>query len=105
MICDRCGLNHTRCHSPFEIGDSVWWDIQGACPDLPPVRGLFVGLSDYFEEKGQPAGAMLKIIPDSVLKEHVEAMPSVFSNEQITVPCANCTPIERWPSVVVGEPT
>jgi hypothetical protein len=90
------------------VGDTVWLSVT---PDLPPVRGIFTQLGCFtgpeyelaggewktVDEGGRPAEALLTLIPDSVLKEHLPYLEDYLEDEQLRVDISDCTAYERWP--------
>jgi hypothetical protein len=109
-----------RCPSPFAIGDTVWWDMGGKAPDLPPILATFIGLSGFtgpefnlendewvpVNDGGAPFEGSLLLESTSVLKEHIPYLGDFLEAEssEVVANIRDCTDVERWPTLVAEEP-
>ena len=97
------------CCSPFAIGASVFWDLGGANPDLPPILGRFqklveiVGPTYHLEGRNwvmdsspKPVRAIFCVEASSIIQEHKEIFgPTLKEPFETNICCL--TAAARWP--------
>ncbi len=100
------------CPCPLAYGDTVFWNLGGADPDLPPIKGGFLALKgfcgpDYQLVDGAwklvfepiPSRAVICIDMHSVLKEHVDIFGDdlLGTRECYEVEIGDLVLAEKWP--------
>lgn len=102
------------CCSPYEIGQKLYWNLDLADPDMPPVQVLFKELVSIeganfnlvegkWVQDGRPRAAIcaVKIDKKTVHPCHAPILDEVVERD-LEVPVENLTAIERWPVLEIA---
>lgn len=103
------------CNSPFVIGQKLYWNLDLADPDLPPLRVVFKELveiksavftllnGDWMKESdARPSMCSIVVDMAAVFPEHVEIFGEDLLKRPIDVLIENLTPEEHWPLLEVA---
>lgn len=102
------------CCSPFGIGEKLYWDMEGADPDLPPVQVVFKELLSIegaefrltdgkWEQEGSPqaVSASVVVMGKSIFPCHQKLLDGMAGKE-VEATVKSLTPVARWPVLEVA---
>lgn len=102
------------CCSPFKIGDKLFWDLDSADLDMPPLRVVFKELveieSAHFKlmdnkwiKETEPRASVAKIMVDknAVYPCHESHLGELLDRD-LEVKISSLTPVEKWPVLEIA---
>ena len=97
------------CPCPFEIGQKLYWDMDGADPDLPPLLVMFKKMAEiecaHYEfldgdwvrrTEPKPRLAVVRAVASGTFECHKELFGEALERE-LTVTFNSLTPEDHWP--------
>jgi hypothetical protein len=101
------------CNSPFFVNQALFWDLDQAAPDLPPLRVFFHELiqiesaqftlvnNDWVKEtEAEPVIATVMADPDWIFPEHFEIYGEEVLKRPFALRLSTLVAEEAWPCMV-----
>ena len=98
------------CCSPFEIGDALFWDLNGADGNMPPLRVRFQELTSIqsaefalidnkWIKTGEPIAEIVSVVicQDSIYPCHRSLFPEDLFENDLEVLVTRLTLVDLWP--------
>lgn len=103
-----------HCVSPFAIGDKLFWNLDLADPDMPPLKVVFKELveiqfaqfslhnNEWVQDGGpRPMIASVTVDPTGVFPHHDRLLGRELLERELEVPIGNLVPEHLWPVIEV----
>lgn len=107
-------INHPEvCPSPFEVGEKLYWDLDGEDPHGPPLLVRFkkleeIASGDFTLKEGkwvrisEPSAylAVVRAEPEGIQPSHEETYGEVLMQDMIVM-ISGLTAASRWPALEI----